>query len=418
MTLDINLFAPEMLADPYSTYRQLRIEDPVHWHQPIGAWILTSYEDVDYALHEPRFSSKLEVAWMASTQKESTGGILGRDKSQQSLYTFVNNSLVFSDPPQHTRLRALVSKAFTPRAIEASKQLITTLLDDFLDAVAGNGSMDIVRDLAYPLPLAVIGSVLGVPLDAPDRDRIKRWCDEFLVPFGRDPATLTADERQRAQSSAVALRAFAHELVQEVRAKPRDDLLSALVEAAEAGERLSEDELFATIVLFLIAGHENLTSLLSNGVLALLKHPEQLNLIKGGRVTWKDAVHELMRYVSPNQFIQRRAIADVVLRDKTIQQEQVLMLVLAAANRDPDRFPEPDHLDVTRPPDWNLALGHGPHYCLGAPLAELEAEIIFNRLFNRFPKLQLASNDWEYENNFNVRLLKSLPVNLNPSRTG
>jgi cytochrome P450 len=159
MTLDINLFAPEMLADPYSTYCQLRTEDPVHWYQPIGAWILTSYEDVDYALHEPRFSSKLEVAWMSSAQKESAGGILGRDESQQNLYAFVNNSLVFSDPPQHTRLRALVSKAFTPRAIEASKQLITTLLDGFLDAVAGNGSVDIVRDLAYPLPLAVIGSV-------------------------------------------------------------------------------------------------------------------------------------------------------------------------------------------------------------------------------------------------------------------
>ncbi|HEY7349809.1 MAG TPA: cytochrome P450 [Ktedonobacterales bacterium] len=416
MAHKIKLFAPAMLADPYPTYQRLRTEDPVHWEEPLRAWVLTRYDDIDYALHEPRFASRLEDAWAPAVPKGSTGDKRDADRAQQSLYSFVNNSLVFSDPPQHTRLRALVSQAFTPRAIEGSRPLIERLVDSFLDAAADNGTMDIVHDLAYPLPLMVIGALLGVQLDVSDCAQLKRWCDDFLLPFGRDPTTLTADERLHSREGAAALSAFAHTLVKETRARPRENLLTLLVEAAEAGERLNEEELFATIVLFLIAGHENLTSLLSNGTLALLQQPDQLNLLKGGSVTWADAIPELMRYVSPNQFIRRRALADISLRDKTIQQEQMVLLILAAANRDPERFPNPDALDVSRPPTWNLALGHGPHYCLGAPLAQLEAEITFGQLFKRFPALELATARWEYENNFNVRLLKSLPVALHAAR--
>jgi cytochrome P450 len=185
-----------------------------------------------------------------------------------------------------------------------------------------------------------------------------------------------------------------------------------LVTTAESGEGLTNDELFATFVLFLIAGHENLTSLLSNGLIALLENTAQLKLLQQGTVTWENGVHELMRYVTPNQFIRRTALANIELRERSIQKGEVVVLVLAAANRDPEQFTDPNSLNVARPHRWTLALGHGIHYCLGAPLAQLESEITFSRLFSRFPQIRRASDTLEYENNFNVRLLKSLPVAL------
>lgn len=412
MSQEIALFGPEMLANPYPTYQRLQSEDPVHWDEPLRAWVITRYDDIDYILRDTLFSSKLEAIQGSATQRDTVDSLLHLDASQQSIYAFVNNSMVFSDPPQHTRLRSLVSQAFTPHTIQGSRPLIEKLVDNFLDAGAANGYMDFVHDLAYPLPLAVIGSVLGIPFGVSDRDRVKRWCDEFLIPFGRDSASLTAEERRFANESAFALSAFVHEQVEEVRAKPRNDLLSRLVTTAESGESLTNDELFATFVLFLIAGHENLTSLLSNSLIALLENPAQLKLLQKGTVTWENGIHELMRYITPNQFIRRTALANIELRGRVIQKGEALVLVLAAANRDPEQFTDPNSLDVTRPRRWILTLGHGIHYCLGAPLAQLESEITLSRLFTRFPEIRRASDILEYENNFNVRLPKSLPMVL------
>jgi pimeloyl-[acyl-carrier protein] synthase len=322
----------------------------------------------------------------------------------------VNNSLVFSDPPRHTRLRALVSRAFTPRAVEGMRPLIQSLVDGMLDAVAPQGRMDVVRDLAYPLPIAVIASLLGFP--AADRERIKRWSDDLLVPFGREPAALSGEELERASHGGAALSDYVHGLVAEVRVHPRDDLLSALVHAAEGGERLSDDELFATVVLFLIAGHENLTSLIGCGTLALLEHPEELRKLAADPSLLPGAIEELTRYVTPNQFIRRRAMDDVAFGDQTVRRGQVVLLILAAANRDPAHFPDPDRLDVTRRSEWPLAFGHGPHFCLGAPLARLEAEVVFSTLLRRFPRLRPATHDVAYVPNFNMRQLTALPVML------
>jgi pimeloyl-[acyl-carrier protein] synthase len=402
------LFGPAMVADPYSVYARLRAADPVHWHAPMNAWLLTRYADVAAALRDARLSSSLGDLLPESAR--APGSDARGWKVLQGLLVFVDNSLVFSDPPRHTRLRALVSRAFTPRAVEAMRPMIQSLVDGMLDAVAPQGRMDVVRDLAYPLPIAVIASLLGFP--AADRERIKQWSDDLLIPFGREPAALSGEELERASHGGAALADYVHGLVAEVRAHPRDDLLSALVHAAEAGERLSNDELFATVVLFLIAGHENLTSLIGCGTLALLEHPEELRTLMGDPPLLPGAVEELTRYVTPNQFIRRRATDDVAFGDQTIRRGQVVLLILAAANRDPAHFPDPDRLDVTRRLEWPLAFGHGPHYCLGAPLARLEAEIAFATLLRRFPRLRLASDDREYAPNFNMRQLTRLPVAL------
>ena len=401
------LFAPPMAADPYAVYARLRATDPVHWHAPMNAWVLTRYADVASALGDSRLSSSLGDL-VPDGSRGAPGSAPEGWAVLQGLLAFVNNSLVFSDPPRHTRLRALVSRAFTPRAVEALRPMVQTLVDGILDAAAPRGRMDIVRDLAYPLPIAVIASLFGFP--ATDRERIKQWSDDLLIPFGRDPGSLSPAELERASQGGAALSQYVHGLVAQARAHPQDDLLSALVHASEAGERLSDDELFATVVLFLIAGHENLTSLIACGTLALLQHPEELQKLTADPALLPGAIEELTRYVTPNQFIRRRATEDVGLGGQTIRRGQVVLLILAAANRDPAHFPDPDRLDITRRSNWPLAFGHGPHFCIGAPLARLEAEVTFSTLFRRFPRLRPATDRFEYAQNFNMRHLVTLPV--------
>ena len=403
------LFGAAMVANPYAVYARLRATDPVHWHAPMNAWVLTRYADVAAALHDPRLSSSLGEL-VPDPARAAPGWETRGWQVLQGLLVFVDNSLVFSDPPRHTRLRALVSRAFTPRAIEGLRPMVQTLVDGLLDAVASQGRMEIVRDLAYPLPIAVIAGLLGFPIT--DGAQVKRWSDDLLIPFGREPGALSTAELERAAHGGAALSRYVHALVEETRAHPRDDLLSGLVHAAEAGERLSDDELFATVVLFLIAGHENLTSLIGCGTLALLEHPDEVGKLTADPALLPLAVEELTRYVTPNQFIRRRATDDVTVGGETIRRGQVVLLILAAANRDPAHFPDPDRLDVTRRSEWPLAFGHGPHYCLGAPLARLEAEVAFSTLLRRFPRLRLATDRFDYAENFNMRQLTTLPVIL------
>jgi cytochrome P450 len=307
-------------------------------------------------------------------------------------------------------LRNLVAKAFTPRAIESRRPQIQRLTDEFLSAAERRGRLELIHDLAYPLPIAVIAGLLGLPDQ--DADRLKQWCDGFLVPFGRDPATLSPEDRAQAATASTQLTGYVRQLLEEARARPRDDLLSALVHATDGHDKLSEDELFANVVLFLIAGHENLTSLLGLGTLALLQHPDQLARLRAEPALLPRAVDELTRWVTPNQFVRRRALEDVALGGQTIGAGQFVLLVLAAANRDPARFPDPDRLDFGRPPTRDLAFGHGPHFCLGVALARLEAEVVFGTLVRRFRTLRLAADRLEYLDNFNVRQLKALPLDI------
>jgi cytochrome P450 len=398
---DIALFGPEMLADPYPIYARLRAEDPVYWHAPFGVWILTRYDDVDLALRDPRFSSTMSDAMGPS-------GDAGARRDIQTLFTFVANSMVFTDPPHHTRLRALTSKAFNARAIQALRPKIVALAEELLDAKRGAGGMDAVWDFAFPFPIVVILTLLGIPTEG--RVRIKRWCDGFLVPFGRAPDALSRTEWREASESATALRDYVGGLVENARNNPTGGLISDLVHVADGGDRLSTDELFATIILLIIGGHENMTALLGSAVLAFARHPDQWTRLGEEPSLMEGAVEELLRYLSPNQFIRRRALEDLTLGGKTIKKGDMLFLILAAANRDPAHFPDPERLDITRPHARNVALGHGFHFCLGGALAKMEAEIALGALRKRRPVLKLGTETQEYNDNHNVRSLKSLKL--------
>ncbi|MET9257176.1 cytochrome P450 [Streptomyces sp. NPDC003717] len=392
------LFDEAMLEDPYARYARLRESDPVCFDERVGAWIVTRYADVERVLRDPSFSSVIGAD--ASS---------GAGNALRHLYAFVHSSLVFSDPPDHTRLRGLVSRAFTPARVEGLRPWVGETVDRLIDAVEPHGRMDSVADLAAPLPLSVLAGVLGMTADPGEQRRLKAACDDFLLPFGRDPATLTAEEEARAARAGEVLGGTVREALAEAADRP-GSLLAVLSGASEDGDRLSREELFATVVLFLIAGHENLTSLLSNGLVALLGRPDQVRALRADAGLWPVAVRELLRLVAPNQFVRRVAGADVRLGDAEVRRGDAVLLVLAAACRDPEAYPDPDRFDLTRPRQWPIALGRGVHYCVGGPLAQLEAETVFARLFARLPGLRLAEDPIEYVPNFNVRLVKRLPV--------
>ncbi len=392
----VRLFGPDMLADPWAAYARLRALDPVHWSAPLGAWVLTGYDEVVAVLRSPSFSSTLPVP----DRGVATGA---QREVLASTYRFVHSSLVFSDPPAHTRLRRLVGRAFVPGVVEQ--------LADTFEAVARRllaaPPTDLVHELADPLPMAVLGELLGVTLTEEEQHRLKTDCDDFLLPFGRDVADLDADAVARAQKAGADLDAFVSTVLD--RHDREQDVVARLL-AGEADDRLSRAELFANIVLFLVAGHENATSLISNGALLLFDRPDVRALAAADPDRWPGVVDELLRLVTPNQFVRRQATEDVEVGARTVRAGDPVLLVLAAANRDPARFPDPDTLVLDRAERRDVVFGQGPHHCLGAPLARLEAVIAFRTLFETWPSLRRAAGPPEPVDNFNVRLLRRLPV--------
>jgi pimeloyl-[acyl-carrier protein] synthase len=392
------LFGPAMLSDPYPAYRRLRETDPVHWHEPFDAWVLTRYADVVAALHDPRFSS------------ERTGAMqqMGGGKGLKSFFDFLATRMIYADPPRHTRLRGLVSKAFTPHAVEAMRPHIQALVDQFLDGVKSRGRMDVVADLAYPLPVTVIVEMLGVPVA--DRDRLKRWSDEFVVYFTKPLTQVTKEEYDGVVRAVAAEEDYFRAAVARLRGDSGPSLLGAMARAEEGGDRLTEQELYGNANLLLTAGHETTMNLIGNGTLALLRHPDQLEKLRADPSLLPGAIEEFLRFDAPVQFTHRLAKEDVKVGDKVIRRGQFVYLVLGAANRDPARFPDPDRLDITRKDNHHVAFGQGPHFCLGAPLARLEALIAFGTLLRRLPGLRLATDRLEYRQMFNLRGLQALPV--------
>jgi pimeloyl-[acyl-carrier protein] synthase len=387
-----NPMDPAFVADPYPTYHRLRAEDPVH-HSPLGFWVLTRYEDVVAVLRDPRFAKEAIAAVVAAR--------LGRAPAAPL-------SMLDRDPPDHTRLRSLVSKAFTPRVVEALRPHIQKIVDSLLDRVAGANAMDLIEDFAYPLPVIVICEMLGVPFE--DHERFKQWgldiargLDSILLPPDSDVA-------RRSDAARSALTAYFRELIAERRASPRADLLSGLIAAEEVGDRLREDELLATCILLLVAGHETTVNLIGNGTLALLRHRDQLRRLREDPGLIASAVEELLRYDGPVQRTARVSGEDVAIASRTIAKGELVMPFIGAADRDPAQFPDPDRLDIARTDNRHIAFGWGIHFCLGAPLARLEGQIALNTLVRRLPKLALATDKPEYRESLTLRGLSTLPV--------
>jgi pimeloyl-[acyl-carrier protein] synthase len=391
-------FTPQTLADPYPTYRRLRSADPVHWDEGARAWILTRCDDVTALLRDQRLSND---------RRELFANMVAGTGIEQ-LYESASNSMINNDTPRHTRLRGLVSKAFTPRAVEAMTDRIRQLVDELLDAVGPRGRMEFMREFAYPLPVKVIAALMGVPLA--DLDQFRKWSDDQAVVAGGGPAVVGHEVLRQAMTSGREMRAYFERITAERRAHPRNDLFTAMVQAEEAGDRLSEPELYSNLTLLLIAGHETTTNLLGNGLLALLQHPDQFRKLRGDPSLVEGAVEEMLRYHGSVQFVQRVARDDVPVGGKTIRKGEHVFLCVAAAAHDPEHFPEPERFDVARTNNKHVTFGAGPHFCLGAPLARLEARIAFATLVRRLPDLRLEGGPLRFRNNFNLRGLEALPV--------
>jgi cytochrome P450 len=384
---------PEFVADPYPTYHRLRAEDPVHRH-PLGFWVLTRHDDVAAVLRDARFVKEPIAAVVAARMGIATPA--------------VPLSMLERDPPDHTRLRGLVSKAFTPRVVEALRPHIQRIVDTLLDRVEGAHAMDLIDDFAYPLPVIVICELLGVPVE--DRDRFKGW--GLDIARGLDAILLPPDSEvaQRSAASRRALIDYFRELIAARRKAPRPDLLSGLIAAEEVGDRLTEPELLATCILLLVAGHETTVNLIGNGTLALLRHPAELRRLRENPGLIGSAVEELLRYDGPVQRTSRVPSEAVTIGGRTIDKGELVLPFIGAADRDPAQFPDPDVLDIGRADNRHIAFGWGIHFCLGAPLARLEGQIAINALLQRLPKLALATDRPQYRQSLTLRGLQALPV--------
>ncbi len=370
---------PGLRADPYPFYQRLREQDPMHRSWAAGGWVLSRYEDIRGVLADKSFSAD-ERNWslykMFRARSEAHGL---RDPYEDDTMTMLR-----LDPPDHTRLRRLVSKAFTPRSVEALRGRAEEILDELLDGRGRAGRLELVSDLAAPFPIIMIAEMLGVP--AEDRDRFRFWSDEAVKTLGDNAFEDVREGRAAMDEFGDYIEAVAEQR----RAEPRDDLLSGLVAAEEEGDRLSMSELRATCVLLMVAGNETTTSLIGNSVLALLAHPEQAALLREEPKRIAGAVDELLRYDSPVQFTSRIATRDTELHGARVRAGQQLVLLLGSANRDPAAFERPDSLDVTRDAGNHLSFSFGLHRCLGAQLAKLEGELALEALLSRFPELRLA----------------------------
>jgi cytochrome P450 len=405
MIIPVNIVSREFKANPYPFYAQMRAESPVYQlGVPLKgkAWFVARYDDVTALLKDDRF-----------IKDESNAQIKAQKAKQRLTPNFLKpimRNMLMLDGDDHTRLRGLVHKGFTPRIIEDMRVGIETLTNELIDQVAARGSMDLIEDFALPIPTTVIAQMLGVPLE--DRHKFHQWSAAVVAAgSGSTFATL------RAIPALYAFVNYIRGLVKLRRAEPQDDLISALIAAQEAGDQLSEDELVGMIFLMLIAGHETTVNLIGNGTLALLEHPDQLALLRDNPVLAKSAVEELLRFTSPVETADERFTReDVMIAGVTIPQGSLVYGVIASANRDPQQFDNPDTLDITRANNKHLAFSQGIHYCLGAPLARMEAQIAFNTLLHRLPDLTLAAPvaSLRWRPAIMLRGLEALPVTFTP----
>ena len=390
----------EARSDPYPLYKRLREEDPVHWSEALDAWVLTRYDDVVNVLRDPRFSADRTRARNRQAQEAMAAA------DEHGVPAGRANTMLSADPPEHTRMRLLISKAFLPRAVEKLRPHIQEIADQLLDEANEPGRLDVLLDFAYPLPLIVIAELMGVP--AEDRAKFKRWSDDVVATLGA--SYTTPDLQARAGQSLGELGDYFRQVIADRRRQPKDDLVSVLVAGADQGDVLSEGQLLATCVVALIAGNETTRNLVTNGMLALLSNPDEQERLWRDPALVETAVEELLRFAGPVHCTTRVATEDIQIDGQTVKEGQVVFTMLAAANRDPAHFSNPDTLDITRKDNYHVAFGSGIHSCLGQPLARLEAHIAFQTLARRLPNPRLTTEELEWGPSFILRGLKSLPI--------
>jgi cytochrome P450 len=398
--VNVNITSPEFKANPYPFYARLRAEDPVT-RVPIPGkqfvWLITRYDDVAAALKDERFVKNKRNA-MSPDQ-------LAKASWMPAFAKGLERNMVDLDGSDHSRLRGLVHKAFTPKLIEHMRDRVQVVTDELLDTVQKRGQMDLIHDFALPLPVTIIGDMLGVPPE--DRFKFHRWSSAAIASTASDWGKILAIP------NIYQLIQYVRRLIQMRREDPRDDLTSALIQAEESGDQMSEDELMAMIVTLLIAGHETTVNLIGNGMLALMEYPDQMIRLRDNPTLIKTGLEEILRFSSPVETATDRfAREDVTIQGVTIPRGDMVFAAIASANRDERQFEHPNVFDITRDPNRHLAFGQGVHYCAGAPLARIEGQIAINTLLRRIPEIQMAvlPGALRWNKGLNGHGLKSLPV--------
>jgi amino acid adenylation domain-containing protein len=396
-----HLLDPKVLANPYPLFRRLRDEDPVHWDPFLHAWVVTRYADVLEVLHSysaDRTPTPEQLASMGLAHLSPIAQLMVQQ-------------MLFMDAGQHSRLRGLASRAFTPARIEVLRSHMQEIVDRLLDEFENRGSIDVVAELGEPLPAIITAEMLGVPVE--DRHRLKQWSANF--------AEMLGNFQHNPENAQVMLRtveemtAYFRETVRETQRNPREGLIHSLLTAEIGGDRLNEEEIVANVIITMVGGQETTTNLIGNGVLTLLRHPEQMEKLREDLSLVPSAVEEMLRFESPSQHTARLAPDDRELGGRHIQKRQAVIAVMAAANRDPERFPDPDRFDITRHDNRHLAFGYAAHFCFGAPLARLEGQVVFESLLRRFPRFHLEPQELVWRTNLGLRGLTSLRIGLNRS---
>ena len=391
-----HLLDPQVLANPYPLFHRLRSEDPVHWDPFLHSWVVTRYTDVVTVLHH--FSAE-----RTPTPEQLTR--IGLDALNPIAQVMVKQML-FLDAPSHTRIRKLASHAFTPQRVEVLRTHIRDITNSLLDKVEQQGQMDVIADLAEPLPCIVTAEMLGVPVD--DYQQLKAWSQDFaemLGNFQHNP-----DRAARVLKSTLAMTDYFRAAIEEQRKHPREGLVNSLLNAEVNGDRFTEEEVIANCIVTMVGGQETTTNLIGNGVLTLLRNPDQLEKLRADASLIPSAVEEMLRYESPSQHTARLAPEDTSMGGKRISKRQAVIAVMAAGNRDPERFPDPDRFDITRSDNRHLAFGWAAHFCFGAALARIEGQTAFELMLKRLRNWSLESPSLVWRTNLGLRGVTRLPI--------
>lgn len=394
----VRLLEPEVLANPYPLYHKLRSEDPVHWDRFLQTWVVTRYDDVVTVL------SSFSADRTPTPEQLSSMGL----SALNPIATVMVKQMLFMDAPAHTRLRGLASAAFTPQRVAALRSHIQDIAESLIDKVQDRGRMDIIADFAAPLPAIVTAEMLGVPTE--DHVNLKKWSADFaemLGNFQHNP-----DRVSRVLASTNNLVTYFQEAIHGMRKHPKEGLIHSFMTAEVDGDRLSEEEIVANCIVTMVGGQETTTNLIGSGLFTLMQNRDQIQKLRDSRDLIPSAVEELLRYESPSQHTGRIAREDVDLGGKKIRKGQAVMAIMAAANRDPERFQDPDRLILDRKDNKHLAFGWSSHFCFGAPLARMEGQISFEVLLRRLKNLELASAPLTWRENSGLRGLTTLPVSF------
>lgn len=395
-----DLTDPEVIDRPYEYFGHLRETDPVHRNEMWGGWIVTRYEDVKQCFRD---DEHLSLEAQASRLEQAPADI----PETESMFP---KWLIFQDPPDHTELRHVIAEAFNPELVAEQQREITEITDSLIQDIEQRDveEFDLIEEFAYPLPVRIISEIMGFPPE--DADKVGKWSRDIgLTLFHYYDAE---DRHQKTERSVKEFSEYVREIVQDRKRDPQDDLITYLTRAESGGKTLTDDEVVATTILLLFAGHETTTKLIANGVLELLRHPEQFELLREDSSLARSAVEEILRYQGTSKAVTRTVIEDFELRDRRIEAGDRVYLSQAAANRDGRKFDKPEQFDITRGTTEHLGFGHGTRHCLGAPLARLETRIAFPALVRAFPDMELATDELNWVRSPLVRGLEELPVRI------